>query len=60
MLHGTRTYLLQDADGQILETTAYLAGLDTRAWPRAFVAEDSERAEYVAVDDLQLSKGFSR
>jgi len=59
VLHGTRTYLLQDKDGQILETHSISAGLDypgvglEYAWLKT-----TERAEYVAVDDVQALEGF--
>ena len=59
VLHGTRTYLLQDSDGQIMETHSISAGLDypgvgpEHSWLKA-----SERAEYVAVDDKQALEGF--
>src|SRR5437764_8123369 len=52
VLHGNRTYLLQDANGQITETHSISAGLDypgvgtQHAW-----LKDSGRAEYVAVTD---------
>lgn len=32
VLHGNRTYLLQDENGQITETHSVSAGLDTREW----------------------------
>ncbi|GAB4335972.1 MAG: tryptophan synthase subunit beta [Dehalococcoidia bacterium] len=59
VLHGTRTYLLQDRDGQILSTHSISAGLDypgvgpEHAWLKA-----TERAEYIAVDDHQALEGF--
>jgi tryptophan synthase beta subunit len=59
VLHGTRTYLLQDGDGQILETHSISAGLDypgvgpEHSWLKA-----TERAAYVAVDDRQALQGF--
>jgi tryptophan synthase beta chain len=52
VLHGNRTYLMQNADGQIIPTHSISAGLDypgvgpEHAWLR-----DSGRAEYVAVTD---------
>ncbi len=59
VLHGTRTYLLQDADGQILETHSISAGLDyPGVGPEHSWLKVSERAEYVAVDDLQALEGF--
>ncbi|MGH8637846.1 MAG: tryptophan synthase subunit beta [Burkholderiales bacterium] len=59
VLHGNRTYLLQDADGQIQETHSISAGLDypgvgpEHAWLR-----DSQRAEYVAATDAEALAAF--
>ena len=59
VLHGTRTYLLQDAEGQIEEAHSISAGLDypgvgpEHAWLKL-----SERAEYVSVDDDEALDGF--
>jgi tryptophan synthase beta chain len=59
VLHGNRTYLLQDADGQIQETHSISAGLDypgvgpEHAWLR-----DSKRAEYVSVTDEEALAAF--
>jgi tryptophan synthase beta chain len=59
VLHGNRTYLLQDANGQILETHSISAGLDypgvgpEHAWLR-----DSKRAQYVAVTDDEALAAF--
>ncbi len=59
VLHGTKTYLLQDADGQILETHSISAGLDyPGVGPEHSWLKTSERAEYVAVDDAQALEGF--
>ncbi|MCK6564403.1 MAG: tryptophan synthase subunit beta [Dehalococcoidia bacterium] len=59
VLHGTRTYLLQDANGQILETHSISAGLDyPGVGPEHSWLKTSERAEYVAVDDQQALEGF--
>lgn len=59
VLHGTRTYLLQDANGQILETHSISAGLDyPGVGPEHSWLKTSERAEYVAVDDHQALEGF--
>ncbi|MFN0097010.1 MAG: tryptophan synthase subunit beta [Dehalococcoidia bacterium] len=60
VLHGTRTYLLQDADGQILETHSISAGLDyPGVGPEHSWLKQSERAEYVSVDDMQALEGFN-
>jgi tryptophan synthase beta subunit len=59
VLHGTRTYLLQDANGQILETHSISAGLDyPGVGPEHSWLKTSERAEYVSVDDRQALQGF--
>lgn len=59
VLHGTRTYLLQDANGQIVETHSISAGLDyPGVGPEHSWLKTSERAEYVAVDDVQALEGF--
>jgi tryptophan synthase beta subunit len=59
VLHGTKTYLLQDANGQILDTHSISAGLDyPGVGPEHSWLKTSERAEYVAVDDRQALEGF--
>jgi tryptophan synthase beta subunit len=59
VLHGTRTYLLQDPNGQILETHSISAGLDyPGVGPEHSWLKTTERAEYVAVDDRQALEGF--
>jgi len=59
VLHGTRTYLLQDGNGQILQTHSIAAGLDyPGVGPEHSWLKTSERAEYVAVDDRQALEGF--
>jgi len=59
VLHGTKTYLLQDVNGQILETHSISAGLDyPGVGPEHSWLKTSERAEYVAVDDRQALEGF--
>jgi tryptophan synthase len=59
VLHGTKTYLLQDSDGQIAETHSISAGLDyPGVGPEHSWLKTSERAEYVAVDDRQALEGF--
>src|SRR5258708_1501534 len=59
VLHGNRTYLLQDANGQITETHSVSAGLDyPGVGPEHAWLKDSQRAEYVAVtDDAPLAHG---
>ena len=59
VLHGNRTYLLQDKDGQIIETHSVSAGLDyPGVGPEHAWLKDSGRASYVAVDDKQALKAF--
>ena len=54
MLHGTRTYLLQDAEGQIEETHSISAGLDyPGVGPEHAWLKDTGRAEYHMVTDSQ-------
>jgi len=59
VLHGTRTYILQDKDGQIFRTHSIGAGLECpyvgpeHAWLR-----DTNRAEYVVSTDKQALRGF--
>ncbi|MEP6740042.1 MAG: pyridoxal-phosphate dependent enzyme, partial [Caldimonas sp.] len=57
VLHGNRTYLLQDANGQIIETHSISAGLDyPGVGPEHAYLKDIGRAQYVAVtDDLALA-----
>jgi tryptophan synthase beta chain len=59
VLHGNRTYLLQDATGQILETHSISAGLDyPGVGPEHAWLKDSHRAEYVAVTDDEALEAF--
>ncbi|MGH8740850.1 MAG: tryptophan synthase subunit beta [Burkholderiales bacterium] len=59
VLHGNRTYLLQDANGQITETHSVSAGLDyPGVGPEHAWLKDSGRAEYVAVDDKDALEAF--
>lgn len=52
VLHGNRTYLMQDGDGQILETHSISAGLDyPGVGPEHAWLMDTGRAQYVAVND---------
>ncbi len=60
VLHGNRTYLLQDANGQITETHSVSAGLDyPGVGPEHAWLKDQRRAEYVAVTDDEALKAFS-
>jgi tryptophan synthase beta chain len=59
VLHGNRTYLLQDANGQITETHSISAGLDyPGVGPEHAWLKDTKRAEYVAVSDEEALKAF--
>ncbi|HSS71423.1 MAG TPA: tryptophan synthase subunit beta [Casimicrobiaceae bacterium] len=59
VLHGNRTYLLQDADGQIMETHSVSAGLDyPGVGPEHAWLKDSGRAQYVAVTDADALAAF--
>ena len=59
VLHGNRTYLLQDANGQITETHSVSAGLDyPGVGPEHAWLKDSKRAEYVAVTDEEALNAF--
>jgi tryptophan synthase beta chain len=59
VLHGNRTYLLQDANGQIVETHSISAGLDyPGVGPEHAWLKDSGRAEYAAVTDQAALKAF--
>jgi len=59
VLHGNRTYLLQDDDGQIIETHSISAGLDyPGVGPEHAWLKDSGRAEYVAASDEQALEAF--
>jgi tryptophan synthase beta chain len=54
VLHGALSYLLQDADGQVLPTHSISAGLDyPGVGPEHSFLRDAERAEYHAVDDAE-------
>ena len=59
VLHGNRTYLLQDENGQIIETHSISAGLDyPGVGPEHAWLKDSGRAEYVAVTDEAAVQAF--
>jgi len=59
VLHGNRTYLLQDEHGQIIETHSISAGLDyPGVGPEHAWLKDSGRAEYVTIDDDEALKAF--
>ena len=59
VLHGNRTYLLQDDDGQILEGHSISAGLDYPGiGPEHSWLHDTGRAEYVSVTDVEALEAF--
>jgi len=59
VLHGNRTYLLQDVNGQITETHSVSAGLDyPGVGPEHAWLKDSGRAQYVAVTDADALAAF--
>lgn len=59
VLHGNRTYVLQDEDGQVLGTHSVSAGLDyPGVGPEHAWLKDSGRASYVAVDDNAALQAF--
>jgi len=59
ILHGAKTYLLQDQAGQITETHSISAGLDyPGVGPEHAALKDAGRVTYVAVDDQEALEGF--
>ena len=59
VLHGNRTYLLQDDDGQIIETHSISAGLDyPGVGPEHAWLKDTGRAQYQPVTDAEALKAF--
>jgi len=59
VLHGTKSYLLQDNHGQVRETHSISAGLDyPGVGPEHSFLKDSGRADYVAVNDEEALDGF--
>ncbi len=59
VLHGNRTYLMQDANGQIQETHSISAGLDyPGVGPEHAWLKDTGRAQYVAVTDAEALNAF--
>ncbi|MBP2688441.1 MAG: tryptophan synthase, beta subunit, partial [Deltaproteobacteria bacterium] len=60
VLHGSKSFLLQDPDGQILEAHSISAGLDyPGVGPEHAWLKETGRAEYVSVTDAQALTGFS-
>jgi len=59
VLHGNRTYLLQDESGQIIETHSVSAGLDyPGVGPEHAYLKDIGRAEYVSITDDEALQAF--
>lgn len=59
VLHGNRTYLMEDKNGQIIHTHSISAGLDyPGVGPEHAWLKDIGRANYVAVDDKQALQAF--
>ncbi|MDO7737081.1 MAG: pyridoxal-phosphate dependent enzyme, partial [Planktomarina temperata] len=59
VLHGNRTYLLQDDDGQILEGFSISAGLDYPGiGPEHAWLHDIGRAQYVSITDVEALEAF--
>ncbi len=59
VLHGNRTYLMEDTNGQIIETHSISAGLDyPGVGPEHAWLKDIGRANYVAVTDAEAMQGF--
>jgi len=61
VLHGNRTYLMEDRDGQIVETHSISAGLDyPGVGPEHAWLKDTGRAKYVSVTDDEALEAFHR
>ncbi|MBK0394288.1 tryptophan synthase subunit beta [Ramlibacter algicola] len=59
VLHGNRTYILQDDNGQITETHSISAGLDyPGVGPEHAWLKDTKRAEYVGITDAEALQAF--
>ncbi|MBV8369341.1 MAG: tryptophan synthase subunit beta [Candidatus Eremiobacteraeota bacterium] len=59
ILHGSRSYVLQDDEGQVRDTHSISAGLDyPGVGPEHSYLKDSGRARYVAVDDAEALDAF--
>jgi tryptophan synthase beta chain len=59
VLHGAKSYVMQDSSGQIMETHSISAGLDyPGVGPEHSYLKDSGRASYVAVSDDEALEGF--
>ena len=59
VLHGAKSYLLQDSGGQVMETHSISAGLDyPGVGPEHSYLKDVHRAEYVSADDREALEAF--
>ncbi|MBK0062651.1 MULTISPECIES: tryptophan synthase subunit beta [unclassified Acinetobacter] len=59
VLHGNRTYLMSDAQGQIIETHSISAGLDyPGVGPEHSFLKDMNRVQYVPINDDEALQGF--
>jgi tryptophan synthase beta chain len=59
VLHGNRTYLMEDENGQIIETHSVSAGLDyPGVGPEHAWLKDSGRVKYVAINDDEALQSF--
>lgn len=59
VLHGNRTYLMEDENGQIIETHSVSAGLDyPGVGPEHSFLKDMKRVQYAAINDDEAMKGF--
>lgn len=59
VLHGNRTYLMADEDGEIIETHSISAGLDyPGVGPEHAWLKDTGRAQYVNITDTEALEGF--
>ncbi|MFB2538620.1 tryptophan synthase subunit beta [Acinetobacter sp. c3-l95] len=59
VLHGNRTYLMSDAQGQIIETHSISAGLDyPGVGPEHSFLKDMQRVQYVPITDDEALQGF--
>ena len=59
VLHGNRTYVLQDQNGQVIETHSISAGLDyPGVGPEHALLKDTGRAQYVPIDDAEALAAF--
>jgi tryptophan synthase beta chain len=60
VLHGTRSYVLQDSDGQILDTHSVSAGLDyPSVGPEHSFLRDQDRISYTYATDKEALKAFN-